>query len=82
MRSAQFSAINAGRDVVGTLFDGVAGAGHAILLRGDQLVDLTASLNDPSWSLVAATAINDQGQIAGYGYKDGQRAAFLLTPAK
>jgi hypothetical protein len=80
IRAAQFSAVNAKGDVVGALHDGAAGPRHAILLQQDRLIDLTASLNDSSWDLVAATAINDQGQIAGYGYKDGHRAAFLLTP--
>ena len=80
IRAAQFSAANAKGDVVGALHDGASGPRHAILLQQDGLTDLTASLNDPSWDLVAATAINEQGQIAGYGYKDGHRAAFLLTP--
>jgi len=65
---------------LGALHDGASGPRHAILLQQDGLTDLTASLNDPSWNLVAATAINEQGQIAGCGYKDGHRAAFLLTP--
>ena len=33
-------------------------------------------------TLIAATAINDRGQIAGYGNKDGHRAAFLLTSVR
>jgi probable HAF family extracellular repeat protein len=32
------------------------------------------------WTLEAATAINDAGQITGYGLLEGQRLAFLLTP--
>ena len=32
-----------------------------------QLVELTKALGDPSWVLVEATAINDRGQIVGWG---------------
>ncbi len=32
------------------------------------------------WLLQFANAINDQGQIAGYGTLNGQTEAFLLTP--
>ena len=32
------------------------------------------------WLLQQATAINDQGQIVGYGTLNGQSEAFLLTP--
>jgi probable HAF family extracellular repeat protein len=32
------------------------------------------------WLLVSARAINDSGQIAGYGILNGQIEAFLLTP--
>ena len=32
------------------------------------------------WQLAQANAINDAGQITGYGYRDGQLHAFLMTP--
>lgn len=32
------------------------------------------------WTLVDATAINDEGQIVGYGERNGLERAFLLTP--
>src|SRR5207249_2235370 len=32
------------------------------------------------WVLAEATAINDAGQIAGYGTVNGEEHAFLLTP--
>ena len=37
---------------------------------------------DSGWILVAATAINNQGQIVGYGFQNGgsNEQAFLLTP--
>ena len=46
-------------------------------------VVLAQPLIDPSsgWTLQFATAINDSGQIAGYGINSvGQTDAFLLTP--
>ena len=40
------------------------------------------SLIDPGsgWGLYSAQAINDNGQIVGYGNFAGQTEAFLLTP--
>jgi probable HAF family extracellular repeat protein len=32
------------------------------------------------WTLLEATAINESGQIVGWGYNGGQDHAFLLTP--
>jgi hypothetical protein len=80
IRSGQLNGVNIKGAVVGALLD-TNSPGHAILVQQGRLIDLTASLNDPSWDLVSATAINDRGQIAGTGYKNGRRAAFLLTPA-
>jgi probable HAF family extracellular repeat protein len=37
---------------------------------------------DSGWLLTEAKAINDSGQIVGYGFLDGERRAFLLTPVK
>jgi probable HAF family extracellular repeat protein len=35
---------------------------------------------DSGWVLTVATAINNQGQIVGYGFQNGIEQAFLLTP--
>lgn len=35
---------------------------------------------DSGWQLVMAQGINDQGQIAGWGFLNGQGRAFLMTP--
>src|SRR5262249_11131677 len=48
-------------------------------------VNLMRDLNtliDPTlgWQLQVATAINDKGQIVGYGLLGGQQHSFLLTP--
>lgn len=47
------------------------------------MYDLTACLvPDSGWSLLTeARAINNEGQIIGYGEKkDGSQSGFLLTP--
>jgi hypothetical protein len=45
-------------------------------------VDLQTLLPTGSgWELQQANAINDAGQIAGYGYHDGQLHAFLMSPS-
>lgn len=37
---------------------------------------------DADWTLIEASAVNDRGQIAGYGLHHGQERAFLLTPVR
>ncbi|MBI3836989.1 MAG: hypothetical protein HY288_03530 [Planctomycetia bacterium] len=60
-----------------------AGGVHAFLFAGGVMQDLNG-LIDPSsgWLLGSAEAINDAGQITGYGIINGaqQFHAFLLTP--
>jgi uncharacterized membrane protein len=49
----------------------------------NQMRDLNSLVPPKSgWILAAAYAINNKGQIVGYGYKDGSAnaSAFLLTP--
>lgn len=38
--------------------------------------------SDSGWLLTEAKGINESGQIVGYGFLDGERRAFLLTPVK
>lgn len=54
----------------------------AFLYRNNQMINLN-SLIDPNsgWILQDATAINDNGQIAGFGLFNGQTRAFLLNAA-
>jgi probable HAF family extracellular repeat protein len=49
---------------------------------GQTMQDLNSLIAPaPGWTLVEATAINDRGQIVGFGVNpDGQGRAFLLTP--
>ncbi|UCE59897.1 MAG: hypothetical protein JSU63_20935 [Phycisphaerales bacterium] len=55
---------------------------HAFLYTGGNLYDLNDLLEtEHSWEyLTVAFAINNVGQIAGYGRIDGQYRAFVLTP--
>ena len=58
-------------------------SGDAFLYSGSGPMQDLNNLISPSssWTLASATAINDKGQIAGYGTNPaGQTHAFLLTP--
>jgi len=74
--------INAGGQVIGYSYTTGDAAYHAFLYTsGSGIVDLN-SLIDPlsGWELSVASAVNDAGQIAGYGIIGRQTHAFLLTP--
>lgn len=68
--------------VVGSLGLSNGGTG-AFLYSGGTLTDLSTTLlpANSGWQLQAAVAINDNGQITGYGFTSaGEQHAFLLTP--
>lgn len=71
--------INDGGQIVGTAATS-SGTDHAFLYTNGMMTDLN-SLIDPSsgWVLKTASAINDNGQIVGWGEKDGETRAFLLN---
>jgi probable HAF family extracellular repeat protein len=75
-------AINASGDIVGQnpLLDG----GHAVLWHNGSMIDLNSLIPaDSGWTLEYATALNDAGQIVGWGTVDGKvEEGFLLTPAQ
>jgi len=73
--------INASGQIAGALqMDG--STQHAALYSGSSWTDLNSLLPPASgWVLESAEAINDSGQIVGYGTIGGQRHAFLLTQA-
>ena len=53
----------------------------ALLWRNGTSVDLGSSLHPKGeWTLLHPTAINNLGQIVGYGKHRGKIAAFLMTP--
>jgi len=75
--SGSAEAINIYGDIVG-----VNGNSHAFIYKDGLISDLNTLINPLSgWTLKEAFAINDSGQIAGYGLNSlGQEHAFLLTP--
>lgn len=86
-RSSSASAISDEGDIVGWAED-ASGQRRAFLYRNGEMVDLNDQLlygQRTFITLTEARAINDSGQIAGYGVKAAsggdQVYAFLLTPA-
>ena len=54
---------------------------RAVLFENGTAVDLNSRLvTNTGWLLVAATGINDTGQIVGVGALNGSQHAFLITP--
>ncbi len=48
--------------------------------KGMRDLNLLLTSGGSGWELVSANAINEQGQIVGYGTYNGVTHAFLLTP--
>ena len=64
----------------GTQIVGYSGD-RAFLYSSGKMKDLNSMIPPGSgWSLTTATAIDDTGLIAGYGFFQGEEHAFLLTP--
>ena len=78
------SDINASGQVVGAAFineEGECWTCRAFLWQNGVMTDLNAVLPSGSgWVLEFATAINDAGQIVGWGLLNSETRAFLLTP--
>jgi probable HAF family extracellular repeat protein len=57
-------------------------AAHAMIwIEGSGMKDLNSEIPaGTGWTLINANAINNVGQITGYGSKNGHNHAFLLTP--
>lgn len=57
-------------------------SGRAFLYtRSEGIIDLNTRIpNVAGWSLAVATAINDLGEVSGFGQHNGQEHAFLLRP--
>jgi probable HAF family extracellular repeat protein len=76
--------INSHSTIVGR--SSTADSGHAFIVHpGGPMIDLNTQMEPGSgagWELLAAWAINDQGQIVGNGLHDGRLAAFRLTPLR
>jgi hypothetical protein len=66
--------------VVGYTFTADEAASHVFLYSGGTMTDLNSLLPAGSgWVLLTPTAINDFGQIVGYGNINGEQHAFLLN---
>ena len=70
--------VNSQGEIVG--FSGNDTTQAACLWQHQRPVDLNTRISDPAWQLAGANSINDRGQIAGYGFLNGELHAFLLTP--
>jgi probable HAF family extracellular repeat protein len=73
--------INDAGVVVGTASDANGQAFAVIYDSTNGLRNLETLLaSNPGWVLVAGAAINNSGQVAGAGYINGYKHAFLMTP--
>lgn len=84
---SQANGINVKGQVVGYSYpSGDNAPEHAFVYNGSGAIQDLNNLVDPTsasgWTLTDANAINDLGQIVGYGYVvgNGGERAFLLTP--
>jgi uncharacterized membrane protein len=75
--------INDSGEVVGYSYR-VDGPTLATLCSGGVITNLTQALwsGGDGWTLEEATAINDMGQIVGFGEGPEGESAFLLTPVR
>lgn len=83
MNNAYSSAngLNDKGDVVGVFFNGAGDNDRAFLWRAGEMHDLNDLAEaEPDWLLAEARGINNRGEIAGYGIRNGQERAFLLQP--
>lgn len=73
------NAINNNGQVVGS--KDTSGSQKAVRWQNGQLEILDNLLPiDSGWELQSADAINDRGEIAGYGLHNGELRAFVMTP--
>jgi probable HAF family extracellular repeat protein len=76
------TSINSSGDIVGSYADisVYPPAGHAFFYTKGVMRDLDGLIDASGWTIESANGINDRMQIAGYGFVNGSRHAFLLSP--
>ncbi len=73
--------LNRQRQVVGLFVASHEDEDRAFVWENGRMVDLNERVeSEEPWLLVEARAINEPGQIAGYGLRNERERAFLLTP--
>lgn len=73
--------INRSGTIIGTSTIKGSSTTHAFEYRGGKMYDLNQEIDPKSgWTLLAASAVNDAGQIVGLGIFHGQTHGFILTP--
>jgi probable HAF family extracellular repeat protein len=80
--SSWANGINKSGVVAGADYRPAANTNHAFVWDSENgMRDLNSLIASGSgWELSQATAINDRGQITGWGVHNGNQVAFLLTP--
>jgi uncharacterized membrane protein len=78
--SCTATGVNNPGEVVGSCSVVNPNGSRAAFWKDGVLYDLNDVSGDPSWVLWRANAINDSGQIIGFGMHDGVPRGFLLTP--
>ncbi|MGV0025791.1 hypothetical protein [Phormidesmis priestleyi] len=73
------NSINNAEQIVGFSYT-PDGDRRAVLWQNNTLIDLNQLINNSDWKLASAQKINNQGQIVGIGYRNGQEHGFLLNP--
>lgn len=77
--------INNHGQIVGVSLDDFTDVTHSTAILWENKTPIDLNLRIPfgsGWKLLAASGINERGQIAGYGVHNGAFRAFLLTPRK
>jgi probable HAF family extracellular repeat protein len=74
--------VGLGIDATGAAVGSTGTDTHAFLYDGSMFNLNNLIPAGSGWELVEATALNDAGQIVGYGRFNDHTRAFLLTPAR
>ncbi len=74
------ASINSLGQIVGSATNNLTDLGRAVLFEDGKVIDLNSLLPANSgWLLQDATAINDSGQVLGWGTYNGTSESFLLN---